>query len=585
MSSRKKITILVSVLILVILILVLPFLDGILFKNKVEKLVGQVGPRYHIKLMNYKRGWFTSEFQLATHDKLVNKTETYHVTHGPFVIYQRTPQFVLGKVSFRSNIKNIGTANGSGVVSLFGNITMHSQLHLDDSLLDMANMMLAISLPNAQLKISPITITSKISSKLDHVYNKLTIPTLSIVTTKTKGINLQVKNIIYTVNATKQSSNDWIADMSFGIGSAKVQSMQIIKADLENLQINNLRINLNKVKKLKNKDLSDTERQLMVLQAITAMPTVKFDKLSFTDPLNNFDASGLVSWPGFKPAPSNPDTLLADMNFNFKFQGSLGYLSKIVAAQKLESGAQKSSTLYYIPLDWGNNNSDALYNLGVTFIARLVQQGYIKQANGVYTFSISKNKQNILLNNQKPASLEAAYLSLIFRVNLDNSTQQIQTLAGQNNRYAQYLLGRQYLRGIGVVKNQNKGLLLLKKSALQGNIVAQEQLAIIYRFGLEGVPKNIAQSIKWYKNGICDNRDFSAGGLSVMYFFGIEMPGDYAKAYKYMYMLGPKGRKSLSKYLQMAAKHLTKKQIKQAKALPSCLTNAIRPLPLIGASQ
>ncbi len=577
MSLRKKITIFVSVVILLVLILVLPFCDGILFKNKVEKLVGKVGQRYHVKLVNYKRGWFTSEFQLSMQNQLINKVETYHVTHGPFVIYQHIPEFALGKVTSNSTINNIGTTNGSGIISLFGNVTIHSQLKLDDSLLGVASMLIAYVQPNTQLKISPINITAKISSKLNHIYEKVTIPTISVVTSDSQGIDLQINNLTYTVNVTRQNNNDWIADASFGVESAKMLGYKVVKADLENLQVNGLRFDFNQAITIMKENSSYDKRQQQLLQTVIALPTIKLDKVSFSDPLSNFEASGQVSWPGFNPAKGNSNTLLANMNFNFKFKGTSGYFSKIIAAQKL-ANIKISNTFYYMPLRLTSSDSDALSDLGTSLVTQFLQQGYIKQADGVYTFSISKNQQDILLNNKKPAPLDAAYLSLLFGVNLVDATQQVQTLAQQNNMYAQYLLGYQYFYGIGVVKAQSAGLVWLQKSALKGNINAQKQLVATYRFGLEGVPKDMSQAIKWYKQGICYNREFSVSSLALIYLYGLGVPVDYAKAYKYLYMLSPKDKQEVSKYMKTVAKHLTKQQIRQASVLPSCLTNDIQPI-------
>ncbi len=578
MSSRKKITILVSVLILVVLILILPLCDGILFKNKVENLVGKMGQRYHVKLVNYKRGWFTSQFQLSMHNKFIDNTVTYHVTHGPFVIYQHTPEFALGKVSSSSTINNIGTLNGSGIISMFGNVRMHSKLQLDDNLLGVASLIIGYIQPNTQLKVSPIDITAKISSKLDHIYEKVTIPTISVTTSEKQGINLQIKNISYTANATKQNDNDWIADASFGIESAKMQGYQVIKADLENLQVNNMRVDLNKVKQIMKKSLSYDEQQRQLLKTIIAMPTIKLDKFTFTNPLNNFEASGQVSWPKFKPAQDNPNALFAAMDFNFNFKGSLGFLTKLVEEQKSNQKAPSGHDLYAMPTDLTSSHPYAYFDFGNKLIKQLLLQGQIKKANGIYTLSISKNQQSIVLNAQSLNSLDAAYLSLIFRVNLTTALQQLQMLAQQNNMYAQYLLGYQYLYGLGVAKDQAKGLQWLEKSADQANINAQELLANVYRFGLAGVPKDMAQAIKWYEQGVCYNTEFSAGNLALMYYFGVGEPADYAKAYKYMYILNRNKDESLSKYLKTAAKHMTKQQIQQAKTLPSCLTNEIQPI-------
>ncbi len=572
MSSRKQTTVFVSVVILLILILVLPFCDGILFKHKVESLVSKVGQRYHIKLVTYKRGWFTSDFKLSMQNQLFNKVETYHVTHGPLVIYQHTPEFALGKVTSNSTIKNIGTTNGSGVISLFGNVTIHSQLKFDDNLFYAADIIIASAQANTHLKVSPVEITAKISSKLDQIYEKLTIPSITVTSSDNSGINMQLKNISYAVNATRKSNNDWIADTSFGIESADMHGDNI-KASLTNFQVENLSFDLNQAKRIMSKNLNYDEKQQQLLQTIIALPKIKLDKLSYTDPLNNFEVSGQVSWPALNAMPQTSAALLDAMDFNLNFKGASEYFDKLA---KQKAGVRHD--FYAMPTNLTSTSSHAYFDFGSKLIKQLLQQGQIKKAKGVYNLSISKNQQNIMLNGQSLKTLDAAYLSLILQVNLDTTLQQLQMLAQQNNLYAQYLLGYQYLYGLGVAKDQAKGLQWLEKSAAQANINAQELLANVYRFGLAGVPKDMAQATKWYEQGICYNTEFSAGNLALMYYFGVDEPADYAKAYKYMYILNRNKDESLSKYLKTAAEHMTKQQIQKAKALPSCLTNDIQPI-------
>ena len=69
----------------------------------------------------------------------------------------------------------------------------------------------------------------------------------------------------------------------------------------------------------------------------------------------------------------------------------------------------------------------------------------------------------------------------------------------QNNAKGQFYLAMAYNRGMGVNQDWQESFRLIKESANQGYAKAQTQLAGCYDYGLNGITKNHAEAMKWFR--------------------------------------------------------------------------------------
>lgn len=75
----------------------------------------------------------------------------------------------------------------------------------------------------------------------------------------------------------------------------------------------------------------------------------------------------------------------------------------------------------------------------------------------------------------------------------------LQPLATQGNPEAQLYVGVMYENGQGVKKNPAQAVKWYRKAALKGNMFAQRNLGDMYFYG-QGVKKNYAEAAKWLRN-------------------------------------------------------------------------------------
>ena len=80
----------------------------------------------------------------------------------------------------------------------------------------------------------------------------------------------------------------------------------------------------------------------------------------------------------------------------------------------------------------------------------------------------------------------------------DPSLETIKQTAEKGDAESQYLLGKRYLLGEGVEKNDGVGCEWFLKAAEQGHAKAQFKVAVFYDKGA-GVAKDRAWAVQWYK--------------------------------------------------------------------------------------
>lgn len=117
------------------------------------------------------------------------------------------------------------------------------------------------------------------------------------------------------------------------------------------------------------------------------------------------------------------------------------------------------------------------------------------------------------------------------------AAQWFQMAAEQNDAEAQVLLAYCYEIGAGVPKNPQQVMNLMTRAAEAGNAEAQFNLALNYSQGINGAPKNEAESFRWAS--LAANQGYAQAErfLGACYEYGFGVNGDaqlaqqwYAKA-------------------------------------------------------
>jgi hypothetical protein len=102
-------------------------------------------------------------------------------------------------------------------------------------------------------------------------------------------------------------------------------------------------------------------------------------------------------------------------------------------------------------------------------------------------------------------------------------------LAEQGDAEAQFHLGDMYDNGQGVPRNDAEAIKWYRKAAEQGDAVAQFNLGIMYTKG-EGVPQNDGEAAHWYRRAADQGLAGAQFNLGMMYAEGKGAPKDNVQA-------------------------------------------------------
>ncbi len=97
---------------------------------------------------------------------------------------------------------------------------------------------------------------------------------------------------------------------------------------------------------------------------------------------------------------------------------------------------------------------------------------------------------------------------------------------------AQLMVGRMYLRGIGVEKNSAEAVKWITRATEQDNLEALRVMALIYSLG-DQVPKDDVEALKWYKIAAEKKQGWGADNAGWAYQKGIGTAQDCTQAEKY----------------------------------------------------
>ena len=98
---------------------------------------------------------------------------------------------------------------------------------------------------------------------------------------------------------------------------------------------------------------------------------------------------------------------------------------------------------------------------------------------------------------------------------------------------AQRTLGSRYYKGTGVPKDIAEAVKWFCKAAEQGDAAAQNSLGLMYRNG-DGVPKDIAEAVKWFRKAAEQGNAMAQHNLGFIYLQGTSVPKDSAEAEKWI---------------------------------------------------
>jgi TPR repeat protein len=104
--------------------------------------------------------------------------------------------------------------------------------------------------------------------------------------------------------------------------------------------------------------------------------------------------------------------------------------------------------------------------------------------------------------------------------------------AVRNHAYATWKLGRRYLHGLGVDKNESCAAKYFRKAAVAGLAIAQNQLGDMF-FGGVGVKVNYNKMVKWYKEAAKQGHAAALYNMGLCYSDGTGVEPNASKAFRY----------------------------------------------------
>ncbi len=91
--------------------------------------------------------------------------------------------------------------------------------------------------------------------------------------------------------------------------------------------------------------------------------------------------------------------------------------------------------------------------------------------------------------------------------------------ADSGDTWAQALLGAMLIEGVGVAKDPQRGLVLLRKSAEDGNLFGMYGLSIAY-VRTEGIKRNYVEAVKWMRKAAVREFGMAYFGMGILYYRG-----------------------------------------------------------------
>ena len=189
----------------------------------------------------------------------------------------------------------------------------------------------------------------------------------------------------------------------------------------------------------------------------------------------------------------------------------LGIINPEQILEKIYSIANKLSNnchtkaMYFLGICyyWGFGGAEQNYKKAIDLYIKSAEQGFPRaQYNLGYCYDLGED-YNKAVEWYSKAAVESCYRRNLgecyeYALKQYDKAFAFYKKTSEDNLYNQYNLGRCYKYGIGVEKNPEKAVELLKAPADLGIDVAEYELGDCYYYGY-GVQKNINTAIKWFQ--------------------------------------------------------------------------------------
>ncbi len=120
---------------------------------------------------------------------------------------------------------------------------------------------------------------------------------------------------------------------------------------------------------------------------------------------------------------------------------------------------------------------------------------------------------------------------------------------------------------VGSLSAQSTDVKKLIQLANQGDVEAQYFLGVAYDLGVEGVPQDDVQAVKWYRLAADQGYAEAQSKLGLMYQRGQGVPQDYVQAHMWFNLASAQGSKSGKSNRDLVAGKMSPQQIAQAQEL------------------
>jgi TPR repeat protein len=111
------------------------------------------------------------------------------------------------------------------------------------------------------------------------------------------------------------------------------------------------------------------------------------------------------------------------------------------------------------------------------------------------------------------------------------------SLAENGNHLAQFNMGINYAKGLGVAKDYVQAASWYRKAAEQGYSQSQFNLGVCYASG-EGVANDFVQAVSWYRKAAEQGDSQAQSNLGYCYASGEGVVKDVIEAYAFLYLAG-----------------------------------------------
>lgn len=163
------------------------------------------------------------------------------------------------------------------------------------------------------------------------------------------------------------------------------------------------------------------------------------------------------------------------------------------------------------------------------------------------------------------ADMDAAVQAYL-RGEFNRAAMLLRPIAQGGDAQAQTYMGILYERGKGVPKDYAESAKWYRLAAVQGKADAQKHLADMYRKG-NGVSQDFAQAVIWYTKAAEQGVQAAQYNLGQLYANGEGIERDYVRSYMWFNIAAISGNAPYVESRDKVAKKLNKEQIEEAQRL------------------